>query len=98
MANSENITQARVGVFVLLGLVAICAMVVYFGRFGDGLKTYYELRVEYSNASGLFAGADVLLAGAKVGAVKEGPYVLDSMRGVYVILKIYDGVQVPEGS
>jgi ABC-type transport system involved in resistance to organic solvents, periplasmic component len=98
MANPEKITQARVGVFVLLGLVVICAMVVYFGRFGDGLKTYYELRVEYPNASGLFAGADVLLAGAKVGAVKDGPFVLDNMRGVYVILKIYDGVQIPEGS
>jgi len=26
--------------------------------------------------------------GAKVGIVKDGPYVLDNMRGVYVILKI----------
>jgi ABC-type transporter Mla subunit MlaD len=83
---------------MLLGLVAICAMVVYFGRFGDGLKKFYDIRIEYPNASGLFVGADVLLAGAKVGTVKDGPYVLSSMRGVYVILKIYDGVQIPEGS
>jgi ABC-type transporter Mla subunit MlaD len=96
--SSEKVTQTRVGIFMLLGLAAICAMVVYFGRFGDGLKKFYELRVEYPNASGLFAGADVLLAGAKVGTVKDGPYVLASMRGVYVILKIYEGVQVPEGS
>lgn len=96
--SSEKITQARVGIFVLIGLIAICVMVVYFGRFGDGLKKYYNLRVEYPNASGLFAGADVLLAGAKVGSVKEGPYVLDNMRGVYVILQIEDGVQVPQGS
>ena len=96
--SSERVTQTRVGFFMLLGLVAICAMVVYFGRFGDGLKKFYELRVEYPNASGLFVGADVLLAGAKVGTVKDGPYVLDNMRGVYVILKIYEGVQVPEGS
>ncbi len=96
--SSEKVTQARVGFFILLGLVAICAMVVYFGRFGDGLKKFYDLRVEYPNASGLFSGADVLLAGAKIGTVKDGPYVLDSMRGVYVVLKIYDGVQIPEGS
>ena len=83
---------------MLLGLIAICAMVVYFGRFGDGLKKFYEVRVEYPNASGLFSGADVLLAGAKVGTVKDGPYVLDDMRGVYVDLKIYEGVNVPEGS
>jgi ABC-type transporter Mla subunit MlaD len=96
--SSEKVTQTRVGFFMLLGLIAICAMVVYFGRFGDGLKKFYELRVEYPNASGLFSGADVLLAGAKVGTVKDGPYVLNNMRGVYVILKIYEGVQVPEGS
>jgi ABC-type transporter Mla subunit MlaD len=96
--SSEKVTQARVGFFILLGLVAICTMVVYFGRFGDGLKKFYELRVEYPNASGLFSGADVLLAGAKIGTVKDGPYVLDNMRGVYVMLKIYDGVQIPEGS
>lgn len=83
---------------MLLGLIAICAMVVYFGRFGDGLKKFYDVRVEYPNASGLFSGADVLLAGAKVGIVKDGPYVLDNMRGVYVILKIYEGVKIPEGS
>jgi ABC-type transporter Mla subunit MlaD len=96
--SSEKVTQVRVGFFILLGLVAICAMVVYFGRFGDGLKKFYQLRVEYPNASGLFSGADVLLAGARIGSVQDGPYVLDSMRGVYVILKIYDGVQIPEGS
>jgi ABC-type transporter Mla subunit MlaD len=83
---------------MLLGLVAICAMVVYFGRFGEGLKKYYDLRVEYPNASGLFKGADVLLAGAKVGAVKDGPFVLDNMRGVYVILRVREGVQIPQGS
>lgn len=96
--SSEKVTQARVGFFILLGVVAICAMVVYFGRFGDGLKKFYDIRVEYPNASGLFVGADVLLAGARIGAVKDGPYVLPNMRGVYVILKIYEGVEIPEGS
>jgi phospholipid/cholesterol/gamma-HCH transport system substrate-binding protein len=96
--SSEKVTQMRVGLFMLLGLAAICAMVVYFGRFGDGFTKFYNLRVEYPNASGLFSGADVLLAGAKIGAVKEGPYVLDSMRGVYVMLQIREGVQIPEGS
>jgi ABC-type transporter Mla subunit MlaD len=96
--NSEHATQARVGAFLLIGLVLAAAMVVYFGRFGDGLKKFYNIRVEYPNASGLFSGADVLLAGARVGAVQDGPYVLDSMRGVYVMLKIYEGVLIPEGS
>lgn len=96
--SSEKVTQTRVGFFMLLGLAAICAMVVYFGRFGDGLTKFYDLRIEYPNASGLFVGADVLLAGAKVGVMKEGPFVLPNMRGVYVILNIREGVQIPEGS
>jgi ABC-type transporter Mla subunit MlaD len=96
--SSEKTTQVRVGLFMLIGLAGICAMVVYFGRFGEGLQKFYDLRVEYPNASGLFQGADVLLAGAKIGKVKEGPYVLPSMRGVYVILKIKEGVQIPQGS
>lgn len=98
MQRKESVSQIRVGLFLLFGIVLVCGMVIYFGRFGDGLKEFYNLRVEYPNASGLFRGADVLLAGAKVGAVSSGPYVLDSMRGVYVTLKVYEGVQIPEGS
>ncbi len=98
MTSGEKTTQARVGAFMLLGIIVICSMVVYFGRFGDSLKKYYNVRVEYPNASGLFTGADVLLAGAKVGAIESGPYVLESMRGVYVTLKLYEGVGIPEGS
>ncbi len=98
MTSGEKVTQARVGAFLLVGIILICSMVVYFGRFGDALRDYYSIRVEYPNASGLFTGADVLLAGAKVGSVESGPFVLDSMRGVYVNLKLYEGVGIPEGS
>ncbi len=98
MTKGEKVTQVRVGFFMLLGIGLICGMVVYFGRFGDGLKEFYQIRVEYPNASGLFVGADVLLAGAKIGSVEEGPYVLKSMVGVYVLLKLYEGVRIPEGS
>ena len=98
MTKADQITQVRVGFFMLLGLAVICALVVYFGRFGDGLKDYYEIRVEYPNASGLFSGADVLLAGARIGTVDSGPFVLKDMRGVYVMLKLYEGVQIPTGS
>ncbi|MGC1480001.1 MAG: MlaD family protein [Chthoniobacterales bacterium] len=98
MTKADHITQVRVGFFLILGLTVICALIVYFGRFGDGLKESYEIRVEYPNASGLFAGADVLLAGARIGAVDRGPFVLKDMRGVYVVLKLYEEVQIPQSS
>jgi phospholipid/cholesterol/gamma-HCH transport system substrate-binding protein len=40
----------------------------------------------------------VLLAGAKVGVVNSPPIILPDMDGVYVMLKIYDNVEIPSAS
>lgn len=98
MTASERLTQLRVGIFMALGLAVVGLMVVYFGRFGDSLRGYYTIRVEFSNASGLLKGASVLLAGAKIGLVENTPTILPSMEGVYVDLKIYQDVQIPSAS
>jgi phospholipid/cholesterol/gamma-HCH transport system substrate-binding protein len=97
-ADQEKRIQLRVGVFTLVGLLLIGAMVTYFGRLGEGFKRFYEVRVEYPNASGLLKGADVLMAGAKVGKVADGPFILPTGAGVYVNLKLYDFVEVPANS
>jgi ABC-type transporter Mla subunit MlaD len=94
----ERQIQLRVGFFTLLGLLIIGSMVTYFGRLGEGLKRFYEIRVEYPNASGLLRGADVLMAGAKIGKVADGPNILPSGEGVWVSLKIYDTVEIPSNS
>lgn len=94
----DTATQLRVGIFMAIGLTAIALMVVYFGRFGDGIRKYYQIRVEYPNASGLLKGASVLLAGAKIGSVETSPTILPNMDGVYVMLKIYDEVKIPSAS
>lgn len=91
-------TQMRAGFFLILGLLCIGSLVLYFGRFGESVKKYYTLTVEYRNASGLLKGADVLLAGAKIGEVAASPTVLPNMRGVAVTLKINQDVQIPQGS
>ena len=94
----EHKTKIKVGIFTLIGLALIAGMVTYFGRLGEGLKSYYEIRVEYPNASGLLCGANVLMAGAKIGKVAEGPNVLPDMQGVYVVLKIFGNTKIPEKS
>ena len=91
-------TQMRAGFFMILGLLCIGSLVIYFGRFGESVKKYYTLTVEYRNASGLLKGADVMLAGAKIGEVASPPIVLPSMRGVAVPLKIDESIQIPQGS
>ncbi|CAN5614355.1 MlaD family protein [soil metagenome] len=81
-----------------IGLSAIALMVVYFGRFGDTMRKYYEVKVEYPNASGLINGAKVLLAGARIGMVDKGPDILPDMDGVSVTLKIFEEIKIPSDS
>jgi len=98
MAANQDWVKTKVGFFVLIGLLIAGGMSVYFGRLGDGLREYYHLRVEFPNASGLIKGADVLMAGAKIGFVAEPPQILRNMSGVTVNLRIYEEVNVPSKS
>jgi len=63
MTSEDRATQSKVGTFILIGLITIAVMVVYFGRLGEGVASYYDLRVEFPNASGLLRGAEVFLPG-----------------------------------
>ena len=74
------------------------ALVVQFGRLGEGFKRYYTITVRFSDASGLLKGTDVLLAGARVGKVAGGPKLVREGGGVAVPLKIYDYIKIPEGT
>jgi phospholipid/cholesterol/gamma-HCH transport system substrate-binding protein len=98
MNRHERGLEFKVGAFVFVGLAMLGALVVQFGRLGEGLKTYYGLTVRFTDASGLLKGSDVLLAGAKIGKVSGGPRMVREGQGVDVPLKIYDYIKVPEGS
>ena len=97
MAN-EKAVELKVGVFVLVGLAVLAALVVQFGRVGEGFKRYYSVNVVFPDASGLLKGSDVLLAGAKIGVVAGGPRLVKNGQGVEVPLRIYDYVRIPVGS
>ncbi len=73
MNRHERGLEFKVGAFVFVGLAMLCALVVQFGRLGEGFKTYYGLTIRFADASGLLKGSDVLLAGAKIGKVSGGP-------------------------
>src|SRR6266404_2901479 len=98
MNRHERGLEFKVGAFVFVGLAMLGALVVQFGRLGEGFRIYYPLTVRFSDASGLLKGSDVLLAGAKIGKVSGGPRMVREGNGVDVPLKIYDYVKVPEGS
>src|SRR2546421_6468510 len=98
MNRQERGLEFKVGAFVFFGLAMLGALVVQFGRLGEGFKIYYPLTVRFSDASGLLKGSDVLLAGAKIGKVAGGPRMVPEGNGVDVPLKIYDYIKIPEGS
>jgi len=98
MTAQEKGTQLRVGIFMAIGIAFIAAMVVYFGRFGEAFRGYYEVSVVYPNASGIYKGADVLLSGAKVGSVVGSPVILPEMDGVTIKVQLYDDVKIPSGA
>jgi ABC-type transporter Mla subunit MlaD len=98
MSTEDRKTQIKVGIFLLIGLTITGMLVVYFGRLGEGFANYYNLRVEFSNASGIIRGSEVLLAGAKVGRVTGEPVIMPEMNGVYVELRILEQVRIPVGS
>src|SRR5947207_15561526 len=84
--------EFKVGIFVFAGLAMLGALVVQFGRLGEGFKTYYELTIRFSDASGLLKGSDVLLAVARIGKVSGGPRMVREGNGDADTLKIYDYV------
>lgn len=98
MTSNERTIQTKVGLFMLIGLAAAAILIVYFGRFGEGVRHYYKLNIKYSNASGLKKGADVLLSGARIGRVAGPPKILTDMQGVTVPLMIYKYVKIPKGA
>jgi phospholipid/cholesterol/gamma-HCH transport system substrate-binding protein len=98
MNRHERGLEFKVGIFVFIGCAALAALVVKFGRLGEGVKTYYPLTVRFADASGLLKGSDVLLGGAKIGRVSGGPRLVGDGPGVAVPLRIYDYVKLPLGS
>jgi phospholipid/cholesterol/gamma-HCH transport system substrate-binding protein len=98
MNRHERGLEFKVGIFVFVGLAILAALVVEFGRLGEGFKTYYPITVRFTDASGLLKGSDVLLAGAKIGHVADGPHLVREGQGVAVPLRIYGYVKIPQDS
>lgn len=98
MTNESRGIEWKVGVFMLIGLTVIAFMAVKFGKLSQGLKKYYNIAAEFPNASGLLKGADVYMAGARVGFTADAPELIEGRYAVQVMLKLKDGVKIPRAS
>ena len=95
MNEQDRGLELKVGIFVAMGLLVLAALVIQFGRLGEGFKSYYSLTVHFPDASGLLKGSDVLMGGAKIGRVSGQPRLVTNERGVDVPLRIYDYARIP---
>src|SRR3972149_12216068 len=63
--------EAKVGLFVLIGIILLVYMSLRVGGFRLGGGEGYPLTVEFGSAAGLDPDSSVRVAGVEVGRVKE---------------------------
>ena len=97
MAFKEKRAETLVGIFVLLGFLALGALIVQFGRIGESKGDTYHVSVEFKDASGLIKGSEVRMGGAKIGRVLYTPELTDDLT-VIVQLSLDDRVKIYQGS
>ena len=103
MANDNEASFAKIGAFILLGVVLIAGVLVYLGGVG-GKKREFLLETYFNNdVSGLDVGSAVNFRGVRIGAVKEisfigikyGKMPPNLARNIYVLMaldtKIFQG-------
>jgi len=87
--------ETAVGVFVLIGLACVGYLTIKLGKVGWIGDHYYVLYARFQSVSGLKAGADIEMAGVRVGEIDS--ISLDSERLVAVVgLKIRKGLVVSD--
>ncbi|MCX7635602.1 MAG: MCE family protein, partial [Syntrophales bacterium] len=64
-------TEARVGLFVLIGMIILAYMSFQVGQRGFTFRKGYLVEVQFDNAAGLAADASVQIAGVEVGRVES---------------------------
>jgi len=96
MEDQERLLELKVGIFVLIGLAVIAAMIVEFGLSREGFRKFYHLTVDIPDANGLLKGSDVQLAGARIGFVSEKPRILPTIGAVAIEVKIFNEIKIPK--
>jgi len=88
-------TEAKVGLFVALGLLFLFILSTQVNEFANMGKKGYEIYALLDDASGLEKNAKVKMKGVEIGFVKD---IRLEGRKVKVKLFIYEGVKIPKDS
>ncbi|MEM6911681.1 MAG: MlaD family protein [Verrucomicrobiota bacterium] len=98
MAIKEQKSELLVGIFLLAGLALLGAIILFFGSAKESFDQTYELKVRFSDATGIIKGSDVRLGGAVVGEVTGLPMLTDDFEAVLVPMQLGGSYRIPEGS
>lgn len=88
MENQDIKRAAKVGAFVLGGIVIFLAALFYMGREGNLFNKMFTVSAIFKNVEGLKEGDNVWLSGVKIGTVKQVQIVAEGR--VIVILSLKD--------
>lgn len=84
----------KVGLFVLVGLVLVGALMLAFSKGTSFFRPTYSLYLNAKNVGGLKPKASVLMAGVKVGDVADIQLNLPAATNVTLTLHIYSSYQI----
>lgn len=89
--------EVRVGLFVLIGLVLLGALMLQFSKGVSFFRPTYRVYLKSQDVGGLRERAGVLMSGVQVGTV-ESIRLAPGGTNVTITLKIYEDVLIYEGS
>ena len=84
--------EARVGIFVLLGLIVLTFFTFKVSKWGLIAEKGYRLTVDFDTAAGLEPKSDVKMAGVPIGKVEEIQLVGNRAR---LVLRIHKEIRIP---
>lgn len=83
--------ETAVGVFVLVGIICVGYLTIKLGKMELMGDNYYTLYADFTSATGLKSGANVEMAGVRIGQI-ESIYLEPVMNVARVRLKIEKGI------
>ena len=95
--NEKQHTEMLVGIFLLIGIIAITFLALRMGDFQLLNYHRYVIKAEFTSASGLKKGAHVEMAGVSVGRVTNIIFNPETYLAE-VHIAIEDSIQVPDDS
>ena len=95
--NEKQHTEILVGIFLLIGIIAITFLALRMGNFQLLNNQQYVIKAEFTSASGLKKGAHVEMAGVSVGRVTNIIFNPETYLAE-VHIAIEDSIQVPDDS